>query len=118
MGSEAEKYGIERQAKAAQVAPGEKVTQGRLRALLHSQRFRCALTGEALEPGNCSLDHIVPRSRGGRHIMPNCQIVLQTANQQKGTQTYAELIASCRKILRWHSLKKRRARAAAERHSK
>ena len=111
MGQEVENPG--RQLSPAIPAAGEKVTQGRLRQLLKSQRFRCALTGERLEPGNCSLDHILPRSRGGGHLMSNVQIVLKRANALKGTTTMEELLLTCRQILRWDRLKKRRAAAAA-----
>ncbi len=34
-----------------------------IRALLHKQNGRCALSGEKINPANVTLDHIVPLSR-------------------------------------------------------
>ena len=50
--------------------------------------------------------------------MSNVQIVLKRANALKGTTTMAELLLTCRQILRWDRLRKRRAAAAAAKRAR
>jgi 5-methylcytosine-specific restriction endonuclease McrA len=66
-----------------------------LRTLLDTQGFRCALSGRPLTPSNCSLDHIIPLSRGGAHTLDNVQIVRDEVNRAKGQMTDDELFGLC-----------------------
>ena len=81
-----------------------KVTARQLLDLLQKQGFKCALTGRALTPDDCSLDHVVPRSKGGPHEIGNCQLVVAAANQAKGTMTHEEFVNLCRDVVRVHGL--------------
>ena len=69
--------------------------------LLESQSYRCALTGRPLQPEDASLDHIVPVSRGGLHLLENVQVLHTAANRAKGTLTTAEFVALCREVVAW-----------------
>ena len=63
-----------------------------------AQNGTCALTGEKLIPGkNASLDHIVPRCRGGGNDN-NLQWVTKEANYFKRARTNEELIRMSVKI--------------------
>ena len=42
---------------------------------------------------NLTLDHIVPRSRGGAHTDSNLQLLCQACNSKKGTRTQEEFLA-------------------------
>lgn len=56
----------------------------------------CALTGVALVPGDgASLDHIVPRSRGGTSAPSNLRWVTTDANTAKGALSDAEFLVMC-----------------------
>lgn len=71
-----------------------------LRALWRAQDGRCALTGESLVPGtNASIDHIVPRSRGGRNEPSNLRWVALNANFAKRAMLDVEFVAMCRRVV-------------------
>jgi hypothetical protein len=70
-----------------------------LRAMLESQCYRCALTGEVLTPDNCALDHIIPLCRGGTHTKDNVQLVTAVANKAKGGLCDDEFIQLCRIVV-------------------
>lgn len=62
----------------------------------------CYLTGSKIninESQTYSLDHIVPKSRGGDNSLENCGLTTRMANQMKSNQTVEELIENCKKIL-------------------
>ena len=62
----------------------------------------CYLTGSKIninESQTYSLDHIVPKSRGGNNSLENCGLTTRMANQMKSNQTVEELIENCKKIL-------------------
>ena len=67
--------------------------------LLEAQQYRCAYTGEKLIPGvNASIDHIIPRSRGGSDELSNLQWVTLQINKIKRDLTHDEFIAMCHNI--------------------
>lgn len=71
--------------------------------LLELQDYKCALTGDILIPGtNASLDHIIPKSRGGLNDISNVQWVTLCANKMKYKQTYNELIMRCKLITNYN----------------
>jgi 5-methylcytosine-specific restriction endonuclease McrA len=69
--------------------------------ILDAQSYRCALTGRHLQPEDASLDHIVPVSRGGPHLLENVQVLHTAVNRAKGALTTAEFIALCREVSAW-----------------
>jgi 5-methylcytosine-specific restriction endonuclease McrA len=54
------------------------------RALRDRDRNRCQYTGKVLRPGEGSVDHVVPRSRGGRTTWENCVWACRAVNTRKG----------------------------------
>ncbi len=47
---------------------------------------RCQYTGRELSPGEGNIDHIVPRSRGGRDSWENCVWACKEINSRKGNR--------------------------------
>ena len=93
---------------AAIEAPNTQADEGKstinpstLMALLESQDFRCALTGQHLTPTEATLDHKVPVSKGGDHSIDNVWWVHSDANTAKGTMGVDEFVAMCRRVASW-----------------
>ncbi|MCI0348073.1 MAG: HNH endonuclease [Acidobacteriales bacterium] len=47
---------------------------------------RCQYTGRVLKPDEGSIDHVVPRSRGGRDAWENCVWACKAVNSKKGNR--------------------------------
>jgi 5-methylcytosine-specific restriction endonuclease McrA len=72
-----------------------------LKEIWDEQKGRCAVTGEVLIPGStASLDHIIPKSRGGSSSKENLRWVLLRINQIKWDMTHDEFVATCRMVVR------------------
>jgi 5-methylcytosine-specific restriction endonuclease McrA len=56
-------------------------------ALMHRDRFRCAYCGGKAD----TVDHVVPRSRGGEHTWENCVACCSTCNHRKADKMLSEL---------------------------
>lgn len=56
-------------------------------ALLRRDRFCCAYCGDRAD----TVDHVVPRSRGGRHCWENCVACCSRCNRRKADRLLAEL---------------------------
>jgi 5-methylcytosine-specific restriction endonuclease McrA len=56
-------------------------------ALMHRDRFRCAYCGAKAD----TVDHVVPRSRGGDHSWENCVASCSTCNHRKADRLLSEL---------------------------
>jgi hypothetical protein len=68
--------------------------------LFDAQEGRCAYTGEPLViGGNASLDHKIPRSRGGTNTIENVQWVTWKVNRVKTDMTHDEFIDLCKIII-------------------
>ena len=78
-----------------EVSADAAVTRPKIKALLNSQHFRCAMSGRELTPETASLDHIVPIARGGTHSIDNVQILQWQVNSAKGTMDAEEFLAMC-----------------------
>ena len=68
--------------------------RGQIRALLHLQKGRCAITGKKLDPKNVSIDHIIPLSRKEFKDHPlygKYWLVDTNVNRLKGALTLEEL---------------------------
>jgi 5-methylcytosine-specific restriction endonuclease McrA len=63
-------------------------------ALMHRDRFRCAYCGGKAD----TVDHVVPRSRGGDHTWENCVAACSTCNHRKADRLLAELGWSLRSV--------------------
>jgi len=67
-----------------------------LKDLLEAQGSLCPYTGRKLVPGkNASIDHKVPRSRGGEDKVENLQWVDGEVNRAKTSMPHDEFIALC-----------------------
>lgn len=70
-----------------------------VRELLDQQGSRCAYTGELLVPGqNASLDHKIPRSRGGLNVIGNLHWVTIRVNFMKRDLIHDEFLLVCRAV--------------------
>jgi 5-methylcytosine-specific restriction endonuclease McrA len=56
-------------------------------ALMHRDRFRCAYCGSKAD----TVDHVVPRSRGGSHTWENCVASCSPCNHRKADRLLSEL---------------------------
>ena len=56
-------------------------------ALMHRDRFRCAYCGGKAD----TIDHVVPRSRGGEHTWENCVACCARCNARKADRLLEEL---------------------------
>ena len=55
--------------------------------LMHRDRYRCAYCGSRAE----TIDHVVPRSRGGEHSWANCVACCVKCNHRKADKLLSEL---------------------------
>ncbi len=75
--------------------------RGQIRALLHLQKGRCAITGKKLDPKNVSIDHIIPLSRKEFKDHPlygKYWLVDTNVNRLKGALTLEELTETLNNI--------------------
>ena len=61
-----------------------------LRGLWMRDRGVCQYTGRKLSAGEGNIDHVMPRSRGGRTTWENCVLSHKTVNHKKGNRTPEE----------------------------
>mgnify|MGYP003643717272 CR=1 FL=1 len=62
----------------------------------------CYLTGDPIDLHDStqySLDHIMPKARGGDNSLDNCGLATFMANQAKSSMTLEELYTFCEKVL-------------------
>jgi CRISPR/Cas system Type II protein with McrA/HNH and RuvC-like nuclease domain len=63
---------------------------------------KCYLTGEEIDLSKSrtySLDHIIPRSKGGDNSLENCAIACSEANQAKSNLSLEEFISLCQSVV-------------------
>ena len=56
-------------------------------ALMRRDNYRCAYCGRHAE----TIDHVLPRSRGGQHTWENCVAACQLCNHRKADRLLAEI---------------------------
>lgn len=77
-------------------------------AILEKQKHRCIYTGELLVVGvNASVDHIVPKCRGGNPGIENIQWVEKNVNWAKSRLSHDEFLNMIHKIVDYFALDKR-----------
>lgn len=57
-----------------------------------------------------TLDHVVPRSRGGTNRLKNLVLACATCNHRKGSLTVLEYLGTARFQHRWDSIRAEEAR--------
>lgn len=61
-----------------------------LKNLWVRDRGTCQYTGKPLKPSEASIDHVIPRSRGGATSWENCVLSEKLLNSRKGARTPSE----------------------------
>lgn len=61
------------------------------RNIRERDRNRCQYTGKVLHPHEGSIDHVVPRSRGGKTAWENCVLASRDINAKKGNRLPREV---------------------------
>lgn len=75
-------------------------TADALQLLWEKQSGKCALTGATLIPAsNASIDHVLPKARGGDDSISNLQWVTFYANVAKRDLTHSEFVALCEQVV-------------------
>lgn len=57
-----------------------------MKSIRQRDKSRCQYTGELLAPGDGSLDHVIPRSRGGKDTWENLVLAKKEVNHKKGNK--------------------------------
>ena len=71
-----------------------------IKRLWDEQEGRCFYSGEVLVPGkNASIDHQIPRSKGGSNEISNLKWVSRTINMMKNDMDHDEFLLMCKKIV-------------------
>jgi|ERR1039458_2034466 5-methylcytosine-specific restriction endonuclease McrA len=63
------------------------------------QKCKCILTGTYLTIDNMSIDHIIPKSKGGLNISENIRLVIKPINIARQTMTDNELYSLCKLLV-------------------
>ncbi len=61
------------------------------KAIWERDGHRCQYSGRKLHPGEGNIDHIVPRSRGGKTTWENCVLAAKDINTRKGNRLPEEI---------------------------
>ena len=78
-----------------------KITAFDLFKIAKRQRLRCALTGIKLNSENMSVDHILPKSKGGLNILSNIRLVLLPINIARMDMTDEEFVNLCEGVVNY-----------------
>ncbi len=57
----------------------------------HRDKYTCQYCGKQLTPSNVTIDHVLPRSRGGRTTWKNCVTCCVNCNVKKSNKTLDQL---------------------------
>jgi 5-methylcytosine-specific restriction endonuclease McrA len=68
------------------------------------QKLICPLTGDKLTTENVSVDHIIPRSKGGKNTLDNVRLVVYYVNVAKNDLTDEEFLKLCKRVVNHFSL--------------
>jgi 5-methylcytosine-specific restriction endonuclease McrA len=64
-----------------------------------SQKLICPFTGRKLTKENISIDHIIPKSKGGHNVLSNIRLVHKQANIGKNNTTDTEFLQLCKDVV-------------------
>jgi len=70
-----------------------------LEEIWKSQRGFCCLSGRKLTKKNCHVDHIKPRSKGGKIEKENLRFLHKDVNQAKRSLTDSQFLKLCKDVL-------------------
>lgn len=74
-----------------------------LLSLFKKQNGKCVLSGRTLKfANNASVDHIIPLSKGGTHVIENLRWIDLTVNVMRSNMTDEELLTFCKEIIHYH----------------
>jgi 5-methylcytosine-specific restriction endonuclease McrA len=85
------------------------------RGLLQRDRWTCQYCQRPMRTGGLTIDHVLPRSRGGDTSWENCVAACAPCNSRKGDRTPAEASMPLRQAPRRPSIAHVRGTAAGER---
>lgn len=74
------------------------INREQLVKLIEDQEYKCRLSGIELTPNTASLDHVIPVSKGGEHVVSNVAWVHSEINRMKGQLSVDEFISLCVKV--------------------
>lgn len=77
---------------------GTKLIGRILGSLWKKQKGFCALSGQKLTVLNAELDHIIPKTRGGGHIIENLRWLVKDVNRLKRNYLDNEFLSLCKQI--------------------
>lgn len=60
------------------------------RGVFRRDKYRCQYTGVILHPSQLTVDHIIPKARGGKSVWDNCVTASLAVNAAKGNRTPEE----------------------------
>ena len=80
-----------------------KITPFDLWKIAKRQKLICPVTGQKLTTENISLDHIIPRSKGGLNIPSNIRLTTKSVNFSKRNMTDKEFYDLCINVVKYHS---------------
>ncbi|WP_020469614.1 HNH endonuclease [Zavarzinella formosa] len=80
--------------KAAKRAKGPPQQESKRQRVLERDKFVCYLCGQPIQPDDASIDHVIPKSKGGNHSMGNLRAAHKECNFRKGDMTLEEYLAS------------------------
>jgi 5-methylcytosine-specific restriction endonuclease McrA len=69
----------------------QRYRRNRRRKVFERDGYRCVSCGRKAPPGGLTLDHIVPKSKGGRGTVENLQTMCVPCNQEKADALPARL---------------------------
>ena len=68
------------------------------------QRLVCPFTGQRLTIDNMSVDHIIPKSKGGLNVPSNIRLTIKSVNIARSNMTDDEFLSLCKSIVMNYSL--------------
>lgn len=85
---------------------GACITTADLMLLWEKQQGLCALSGRQLDILTATIDHIIPKARGGTHEIDNLRWTTPEANFAKRDLLDEEFLTLCKSCIEWHERKR------------
>ncbi len=86
------------------VKQGIMLTPMDLWSMAKKQKAVCALSGRSLK-SNISIDHIIPKSKGGTNDKSNIRLVNLDVNVARGNKSDSEFINLCQSVVNYNNIK-------------